>query len=65
MLEIDSEVLPVLNRVTPLGGLELPTAWPLNVSPELLKVTDGAVPVPESATVCGLPGALSLTEMLA
>jgi hypothetical protein len=32
---------------------------------EALKLTAGAVPVPVSATVCGLPVALSDTEMLA
>jgi hypothetical protein len=32
---------------------------------EALKLTDGAMPVPVSATLCGLPVALSVTEMLA
>jgi hypothetical protein len=34
--------------------------WPVNVRTETLGVTPNPVPVPESATVWGLPGALSV-----
>jgi len=65
MAEMDNAALPMLNNVTPLAGLVVPTAVPVKTRLELLKVTEGAVPTPLSETVCGLPVALSTTEMLA
>lgn len=62
--EIESVPLPVLNRVTPLTGLDLPIAWFGNVTVEVLKLTLDAIPLPVRDAVCGLPEALSLTETL-
>jgi uncharacterized protein YpmS len=49
----------------PAGELVPPTASLGNVTLEVLKVTLGDVPVPISAAVCGLPDALSETDMVA
>ena len=65
ILEIVSVPLPVLNNVTPLTGLEVPTAWLGNVRFEVLKLTPEDIPVPVRAAVCGLPDALSLMDTLA
>jgi hypothetical protein len=65
MLEIVSVALPMLNKVIPLTGLLAPTASLGKVTLEVLKLTVGAVPVPVSEAVCGLPAALSLTETVA
>jgi hypothetical protein len=55
----------VLNRVTPLAALLAPTAVLGKVRLDELKLTEGAVPTPVIETDCGLPAALSTTEMLA
>jgi len=65
MLEMDSAALPVLNRVTPLGALLAPTAVLGKVRLDELKLTEGAAPTPVMEAVCGLPAALSTTEMVA
>ncbi len=65
MLETGKSPLPVLNRVTPPGALLAPKPVLANVIVEMLKVTIGAVPVPLSVAVCGLPDALSITETAA
>ena len=62
MLEISSGAAPELVRVTSWAALVVPTSWLPNVRLPGLSVTPGAVPVPLSAAVCGLPPALS--EML-
>ena len=54
-----------MKRVIPLGELLVPTIWLANVTLEVLKLTPAEVAVPESDTVCGLPGALSDTETVA
>ncbi|HMC60700.1 MAG TPA: hypothetical protein VKJ01_16035 [Candidatus Solibacter sp.] len=65
MLEIVTALFPVLNSVTPLGGLLVLMDWLANVRFEVLKLMEAAVPVPVSEAVCGLPAALSATETLA
>lgn len=65
ILEMDKVALPMLNNVTPPAGLVVPTEIVPNEIVEVLKVTEGAVPTPLSAAVCGLPAALSTTEMAA
>ena len=57
--------LPVLNRVTPLTGLEVPTPCAGNVRLEVLKLIPELFPVPVKVTNCGLPVALSATERVA
>ena len=64
-LDMDNAALPELNKVTPPGELVPPTAVLANVMVEVLKLTEGAVPTPVSEAVCGVPVALSATEMLA
>ena len=65
MLPILSVAFPVLVRVTPEDALVVATL----VVGKLMLVADneatGANPVPESATVCGDPEALSLTDSVA
>lgn len=65
MLLMVKVALPVLNSVTPLGGLDSPTGSPAKVMLEVLKVTPDAAPVPVSGTVWGLPLALSVTDTFA
>jgi hypothetical protein len=61
MLEMFNVAVPVLVRLTICTALVVPTIWlpkPMLLPP---KVTMGATPVPLSATICGLPGSVSLT----
>src|SRR5437016_4379530 len=62
MLEIESGALPVSFRVDVCVALVVPTSWEANVRLAGVRVAAGAagVPVPLSATVCGLPAASSL-----
>src|SRR5579862_1730149 len=60
-----SVALPVLLSVITPAGLAAPTAWLANVRLPGDKETVGAMPVPVRGTLCGLPVALSTTEMLA
>jgi hypothetical protein len=53
-------VVPVFFSVTGLEALVVPTAWLPNAKPT--GETRKNVPLPVSGTVCGLPGALSVTE---
>jgi hypothetical protein len=62
MLEISKAALPVLNNVTPPSGLVVPTTVLGNVMVLVLKLTDGAVPVPVKEAVWGLPEALSTID---
>jgi hypothetical protein len=50
MLVIESVPLPVLNRVIPLAGLEVPTDCAANVRLDVLKLMPELFPVPVSAT---------------
>lgn len=65
MLVRVSVELPVLLNVTFWGVLLEPTVRLLNERLAGVRLAAGATPVPVSATVCGLPVALSLTLMLA
>src|SRR5438067_1446456 len=57
--------VPLLVSVTGWPALVVPVGWLPNERLVGERVTAGAVPVPLSATVCGLPPALSLMETLA
>ena len=50
-----------MDRVSPFVVL-VPTTCEPNARPAVDKLTKGAVPLPLSATVCGLPAALSLID---
>ena len=65
-LEMVADTLPVLLTVTVLGALVLPafTLPKFRLVGDTLSV-GGAVPVPVSGIVCGLPGPLSVTESVA
>ncbi len=65
MLEMESVPLPVLKRVIPLAGLDVPTACAAKVTLEVLKLMPELLPVPVRVTNCGLPVASSATERLA
>ena len=58
-----SVAVPVFCRLTLCDVLFVPTTWLVNVRLAAPSVTEGATPVPVSATVCGLPGNGSLTVM--
>jgi hypothetical protein len=55
-----SEALPVLLRFTSLDALVVPTGWVPKFRFVVDKTATGPTPMPPSATVCGLPGALSV-----
>jgi hypothetical protein len=57
--------LPVLLSVTSCGALLPPRTWLPNTRLVGDKVAVGAMPVPVSGTLCGLPAALSVTLTLA
>jgi hypothetical protein len=59
---IGMEVLPVFCNATLLVALVVPTVWFPKFSP--VGVSFRNVPFPVSATVCGLPGALSVTTIV-
>src|SRR5256885_1470284 len=46
------------------AALVVPTCWLPKARDEGVRVTGGVVPVPDSATLCGLPGASSFTSNL-
>src|SRR5579862_4205471 len=52
---------PVLVKVTFCGSPVVPAYWLGNVTVDGDKVIGAETPTPESVTVCGLPGALSVT----
>jgi len=56
---IVSGAVPEFRSVEVCDALVVPTSCEPNVRPLGVSVTAGAVPVPVSATVCGLPAALS------
>lgn len=62
-----SAAVPLLVSVTVCGELVVVSCWSPKLTLVGFRVTAGAwtTPVPLSATLCGLPAALSLTEMLA
>jgi hypothetical protein len=60
MPEMASGPVPVLESVTDWAAEVVPTAWEANVSEAAERLTPGTVPVPERATVRGLPVALSV-----
>ena len=62
-----SVAVPVLVNCTFVTALVVPTFWPLKAMLAGARVTAGAgaVPVPVRGTVCGLPGASSVTLTLA
>lgn len=62
-LDIVSEPVPVLFTVTGWLELDVLTAWFVNIRDEVESETTGAVPVPESEIVCGLPVAESTIEI--
>jgi hypothetical protein len=59
--EIASGALPVFESVVVWARLVVPTNWPPNARLAGESIAIGAVPVPVSETVCGLPEALSVT----
>ena len=58
ILEINSAAFPVLNSVTPPSGLVVPTVVLGKVMVLVLKLTEGAAPIPVKEAVCGLPVAV-------
>jgi hypothetical protein len=60
-LLIDSGAVPVFVTVTLCGALVVPTPWDPKLTVDGDTCTAGAVPVPLSATACGLPAASSLS----
>jgi len=60
-----SVAVPVLVTVTGWAPLVVPVACTANVRPAGLTLMVGAVPVPDSATTVGLPGAFDAMLMLA
>jgi hypothetical protein len=60
MLERFSVAVPAFVSVTLCAALAVPTGLAANTRFAADKLTIGAAPVPASATVCGLPGALSM-----
>jgi hypothetical protein len=61
---METAALPVLESVTVVGELVLPTATLLKLTLEGLALSVPCVPVPLSAIVAGDPGALLVIEML-
>ena len=61
MLLMLSVAVPLLVRVTAWAELELPTGTVENVRFVGVNTTLRLVPVPERLTMCGLPGASSVT----
>src|SRR6202035_4734476 len=55
----------VLVGVTAIDPLVVLTTWLPNAMPGALRLTAGAIPVPLSMTVCGVPLASSAIEILA
>jgi len=62
ILAIVKVAVPEFVSVTGWAALVAPTGWPVKVRLVAERLTSGAgAPTPESRTVCGLPGALSVT----
>ena len=59
-----SAALPEFVRVIAFGALVVPTAWLPKLRLVGEKLTPAATPVPDRATVCGLPVALSVTVIV-
>ena len=51
--------LPVLDKITGWGLLDVPTIWPEKVSESAERLAAGPMPVPWRLISCGLSGALS------
>src|SRR5258705_114725 len=64
MLVMLSDAVPVFFRVNGFAALVVFTRWLPKVKLVLDKLTEGAVPVPERVTVCGLLLALSVTVIV-
>ena len=64
MLVMFSNVVPVFLNVTDFAVLVVFTMWLPNDKLVVDKLTAAAVPAPDSATVCGLPVALSVTVIV-
>jgi hypothetical protein len=62
---IANGAVPEFVSVAVFAALVVPTVWLAKVRLVGVSVTAGAVPLPVSGTVCGLPPALSVTERLA
>lgn len=60
MPAIVNGAVPVLHRLTICAPLVPPTIWPPKLRLAPPSATIGAMPVPVSDTICGLPAALSL-----
>src|SRR4051795_4891772 len=68
MLLIDIARVPVFVSVIVLGGLVVPTCWSpksTDAGESVATAAGGCVPVPESAAVCGAPGAVSSNTSVA
>lgn len=65
MLVIVNTVVPEFVSVVDLAALVVPTPWEAKARLVGLNVTAGLIPVPLSATLCGLPAALSVTVRVA
>jgi hypothetical protein len=63
MVLIASAPVPLFVSVTDCAALVVPVVWLPKVRLDGLSETEGAVPLPERLTVCGLPEALSATEI--
>lgn len=63
MAPMFSASLPILFNVMDCAGLLVFTGWPPKLRLPAERLRAGAVPAPDSATVCGLPGASSVTTM--
>jgi hypothetical protein len=63
MLVRFNDALPELVSVTVWAALAEPTDWFPKTRLEVERLATGAVPLPETATVCGLPVASSATAM--
>jgi hypothetical protein len=62
ILEMVSGPVPELVRVTLCAALVVAMSWPAKVRLFPERVTAGAIPVPVSEMLCGLPDALSVTD---
>jgi len=57
--------VPVVDKVTVLGGLLVPGGWKPKFKKAGESITELVLPVPLSGTVCGVPAALSATDTAA
>lgn len=56
---------PLLERMRDCAALVVAMTWIPNINGTGRMLATGAIPLPLSATLCGLPGALSVTETMA